>query len=496
MELQFEKTRIPCLKPVMRQVQNLEQTQELRIPEGMPGAAEILGCWGQAVLRSKEWDADTLSATGGVMVWVLYAPEDGGEPRKLESWVPFQTRWDLPADWHEGHARVICMLRFADARTVTPGKLMLRVGIGMLAEGWTSEECYFYKCPEESGNVELLRRSYPLRLRREAGEKPFRIEEELTLPTSAPQPDKILYYQLNPQVGELKVLGGRLVFRGCADLHLMYHSEEGKIHTWDFEIPFSQFADLQEQLSQEARGDIQITATNLELDLDDEGKLNLKAAMTAQYLLDDRQMVQIAEDGYCPGKELELRTESVSLPILLESRQNMLRLQIPLPEEAAEVTDVCVLRDFPRLRMNEGSVTVELSGVCYILYCSDKGNLQSRMHRWEGKCELPSDQKDALEAMSAGIVRLHTGQGSIIEGEIPVEITASVQQEFTMIREASPGGEIQRLPDRPSLILCRATGNSLWELAKRSGSAMDAIRSANGLEGDPTPNQILLVPVL
>lgn len=496
MELQFEKTRVPCLKPVMRQVQNLEQTQELRIPEGMPGAAEVLGCWGQAVLRSKEWDSDTLSATGGVMVWVLYAPEDGGEPRKLESWIPFQTRWDLPADWREGHARVICLLRFADARTVTPGKLMLRVGIGMLAEVWTSEEHYLYTCPEACGDVELLRRTYPLRLRREAGEKTFRIEEELTLPASEPQVNKILYYQLSPQAGELKVLGGRLVFRGCANLHLMYLSEEGKIYHRDFEVPFSQFADLQEQLSQDARGDVQITVTNLELDLDDEGKLNLKASMTAQYLLNDRQMVQMAEDAYCPGKELELRMESAALPVLLENRQNVFRPQISLPDDVAEVRDVCYLRDFPKLRRNDSGITMELPGTCYILYYSDKGNLQSSMQRWEGKLEISSDPKDELEITPAGIPRIYLGQGNMVEGEIPVEIVTSVQQEFTMIRDAVPGGEVQRHPDRPSLILCRATGNNLWELAKQSGSAIDAIRSANGLEGDPAPEQMLLIPVL
>ena len=45
MQLQFQKKQIPCLNPVLRQVENLEQTQELRIPEGMPGASRILSAW-------------------------------------------------------------------------------------------------------------------------------------------------------------------------------------------------------------------------------------------------------------------------------------------------------------------------------------------------------------------------------------------------------------------------------------------------------------------
>ncbi len=36
----------------------------------------------------------------------------------------------------------------------------------------------------------------------------------------------------------------------------------------------------------------------------------------------------------------------------------------------------------------------------------------------------------------------------------------------------------------------------LWELAKESLSTVEAIRQANGLTEDPTPNQMLLIPVV
>ena len=35
---------------------------------------------------------------GGMMVWVLYAPEDGSPERCIEGWIPFQMRWDLPEE--------------------------------------------------------------------------------------------------------------------------------------------------------------------------------------------------------------------------------------------------------------------------------------------------------------------------------------------------------------------------------------------------------------
>ena len=81
MELNFGKTLCTCLNPLVREMQSGEQTQEIKLPDGMPDIGRILASWGQAILRSKEWRSDTISFSGGMMVWVLYAPEDGSTER-------------------------------------------------------------------------------------------------------------------------------------------------------------------------------------------------------------------------------------------------------------------------------------------------------------------------------------------------------------------------------------------------------------------------------
>jgi hypothetical protein len=65
-----------------------------------------------------------------------------------------------------------------------------------------------------------------------------------------------------------------------------------------------------------------------------------------------------------------------------------------------------------------------------------------------------------------------------------------------MITAVELGQQKQPDPNRPSLILRRAGDQRLWDLAKDSGSTMDAIRRANGLKGDPLPDQMLLIPVI
>ena len=79
MDVTFQNRLVSCLNPVVRETQNCEQTQEIRLSEGMPDVGRILSAWGQPILRGKQWDTDTLNYTGGMMVWVLYVPEDGSQ---------------------------------------------------------------------------------------------------------------------------------------------------------------------------------------------------------------------------------------------------------------------------------------------------------------------------------------------------------------------------------------------------------------------------------
>ena len=65
-----------------------------------------------------------------------------------------------------------------------------------------------------------------------------------------------------------------------------------------------------------------------------------------------------------------------------------------------------------------------------------------------------------------------------------------------MVMGLELGEEQARDPDRPSIILRRSDGTRLWDIAKKAGSTVEAIRKANSLEGEPAPGQMLLIPVI
>ncbi len=498
MDVQFEKTSVSFLEPVLWDVQNMEQTQEIRIPEGMPGIGRVICTWGQPVLRSKEWQGGRISVGTGMMVWVLYAPEDGGTPQQVESWIPFQFHWDLPDTAGEGRFLVTCLPRFADTRSVSAGKMLIRCGISALVEAYAPMQREVYTPGNMPEGLELLTNTYPMRLPKEAGEKQFELEETLRFPGSVPVPSRLIRWRLDASAGDRKLLGGRLVFRGSGDLHILYESGDGQMHTWSFELPFSQFAELETAHSQEAQADIRLMPTNLELTLDEEGNLHFRGALTAQYLVDDRENLTLAEDAWSPERNLELRREMLHLPALLDSRRELVSGEMKMPAEADLVADIQLMPEFPQVTGEGMTRELSLPGIAQALYYDTDGQLRGMTQRWEGKHSFAADDSAWLRAVpaSGSQVQAQPGaEGIEVRGTVPVQIGVSGGTGLPMVTAMEAGEPIVPDPNRPALVLCRAGRERLWELARRNGSTVAAIRAANDLEGDPEPGRMLLIPV-
>lgn len=498
MEVEFAQSTVSCLSQILRTVQNQEQTQDIRLSDGMPDVGSVIASWGQVILRGKEWQRDCVSVSGGIMVWILYAPDDGGDPRRVESWIPFQMKWDLPDQSREGILRISSRLRFVDARSVSPRKILVRAGVGVQAEALVEEKKTVYMAQEACDEAQLLRNVYPIRLPKEAGEKRFALDEELTLPGSHPEPDQILAFSVTPQVTEQRVLTDKLVMKGNGNLHLLYRDREGQLWVWDTELPFSQFADLENDYGPEAGAQAEICVTALEAEPAPEGRLRLKCGMVGQYVVHDRHMLEIVEDAYCPNRETQLRMETVDLPAVLETRQETVPVEQIIAQDASRVLETTFLPDFPVTRRTAEGIELELPGQFQVLYCGEDGAVRSSSAHWEGSWRMKADDGARVQTALRGIAwpeAVTDGSEIRLRSGLTMDMTTTEDGETSMVAGFSCGPQIQPEADRPSLILRRMGEDRLWDVAKKTGSTMEDIRQANSLEDIPDHTRILLIPV-
>lgn len=498
MEFSFQRNTCSCLQKVLEEVQNMEQSQEIRIPEGMPGIDHVVSAWGQPVMRGKEWQSDSVGLSAGMMVWVMYISEEGSQAC-LEGWIPFQLRWDLPQNSVDGNVLIQLLPRYVEARSVSARKILVRAGMAAMAQGWCSGEQEVYSPEETPPELELLTATYPVQLPKESGERQFHIEEALVLPGSAPVPQKLVYYRMHPVISDRKVLSNRAVFRGNGNLHVLYQAADGQLYNWDFELPFSQFADLKGSFSQDAQVDFRIVPNHLELEIQEDGKLHLKSTMVAQYLVDDREMLRLTEDAYSPGREVSLHQKMLELPVVLEKRQENIYGEQTLPADANLIVDTTFVTEFPRQHRESGVVNLELSGMVQILYYGADGFLQSASGKWLGQTSLKMDDSSQINVapVANGEIQVVPAVDAItVKGNVPLAMTVSAGQGLPMVTGVEMGEANKTDPSRPTLVIRRMDGSRLWDVAKENGSTISAIQQINALEEEPAKGKLLLIPVM
>ena len=493
MALQFHKKDIPFLRTVMRQEQSQEQTQEVRLPEGYPDVGRVITAWGQVIVRGKEWRSGGMSVSGGVIARVLYAPEDGSAVRCMEAWLPFQMKWDFPASEQDGVIAVYPLVTGVDARSTSARKIMVRSNVSILAEAMRPSCAAVFEPVELPDDIRVLKNTYPMCLLAEAGEKAFQLEENLHIPEGKPKPIAVIRCSLEAQATEQRLLTDKLIFRGSALITVLYIDEEGKLHRFSEEVPFSQYAELNRDYSDEAKVNVHIILTNLEIENGEE-QLLLKAGLSGQYKIHECRPIMVVEDSYSTSRSLKLQAAALELPVALDMRSERMIAEITPENNGEYLLDATFYPEHAKVYREAEQVTTELAGTFQLLSMDAEGYLHSQQHRWEDSVQQPANPSIKSEALLQlnGDVSMDS---ALVRCGLQLGLNAVGDAGITMLTGIEVGEQLEPNPERPSLILCRTGDRSLWDIAKQNGSTVEAIQKANSLQQEPDEDRVLLIPV-
>lgn len=500
MQVHIPVKGIKNLRCILLQKQSVEETQQLRIPEPMSDVDRILGAWGQVLLRGKEWRDGCVTVTGGTMVWVMYLPEGETQtPQTAQAWLPFQMKWDLPQTPTDGKIRVQPLLESVDARSTSAKKIVARATVSVLLEAYLEEERECFVLEELPEDLCVLKKTYPLLLPRECGEKVFEMEEDLTLPQSAPPIGEILRFSFHPELIDQKVMSGKVVFRGSGLLHVLYKSEDNELNTWDFEIPFAQYEQLETEYEQDAKCRVLPVVTGLELDQRPNGELRLKAGITGQYLIYDITELTVAEDAYRIHGDLAVQHQDLELPVVLDMKQQTIPAEISLPTQVTGMLDVAFYPSQICSRTYADGMILDLSGSIHVLYLDENHQIQGKTQRWQEEMMIPAASNTQIytDLQASGVPKATiTSADTVVKSGVYLDCLTGTQSTILMISKMETGEEHVQDPERPCLVLQRMCSSSLWDLAKENGSTVEKICAVNGLTDTAEFGQMLLIPIL
>jgi hypothetical protein len=386
-----------------------------------------------------------------------------------------------------------------DARTVSTRKILARANVGMMVRGMIPEKVEVYTPGELPADIQVLERSFPMKIPKEAGEKVFLLDEELSLPSSVPAIQKILRYSVHPDLIDRKVMADKVVFRGVALVHILYATEEGKLESVDLELPFSQYQDLDYTYEQNADAQVCVAMTSLELDRAEPDCVYVKAGMVGQYVVYDTPVITIAEDAYSIARDVRVHTDLLDLPAVLDTQVETIRASSEMEAKGlSRVVDMAFMMGSPMADRAEDGMEIQILGRFLVLYYNEEGALDTASERWKGSKKVSMDPEGLLDPWAWVTGKIHATPGidnANARSDIHMTVVTTGTRGLGMITGLTAEEAARPDPNRPSLILRRAGDEDLWQIAKQCNSTVDAIKSANGLQTEPEAGRFLLIPI-
>lgn len=499
MELVFQEQLSNFPERILYEERELEETVDLIIPDSYPDAMNIISAFGTPLLYSVDLGQDQLTLSGEVQGGVIYeGPE--GQIRSVRTRVPFSLRRDLKLQDDMMKPQCSCRLLSADARVLNSRKLLLRATVICSLSVYVRKDYRFYNLEEPAPILQLKRTRLPLRLPVAMGEKSFSLQEELTISQGMPEAVHLLKTVYDTRILECKPVGDKAVFKGELRIEVLYECEDESYCTHDWNIPFSQYAVL-DQSSDESELTVNLCLSSADTQIDSQngGRLltsvELVARCTALNLCD----IDMIEDAFTTEGELTPQYVSNEMTVVLD-RQSFRQTAVLHGER--DVKSVLSTHCYPAKvsRRREGEqVYLEQGLCCDVLYYDGENHLRGCTLRGQTELQLSLGEDAQCRVTELQCEKALCSAGADgITVKVPVDlmVESTVRQELRGIQSAEIEQEVEATK-RPSLILrFMEEPESVWDIAKSCKTSEKAIREANNLSEDPVPaNTLLLIPM-
>ena len=349
--------------------------------------------------------------------------------------------------------------------------------------------------------LQLRCRNYPLPLPAETAEKRFLVSDELTLPAGQPTPETILCVSTVPEITERRIVGSKAVFKGSAEIRILYQATDGSICAVSQTFPFSQYCQLAGDYDEEQlRLCMAVTSCDAELPTEG-GTMAVSAGLLAQCLVTKTVTLPFCEDAFATRGTLLAEWKEFTFDCQLDRQVQQLALRDTLRgEPLRSVIDSAVFVDFPRTEPVEQGVRVTVPVNVRVLGLDAEGMMQGLSGAARAETELPAECGAVCRASAA--LRPEgsaspCGDGAELRAALTLDAGFFAQQTLRTLSAGTIDPPAEPQARRPSLVIgAGLDGGPVWDVAKQYGTSVAAICAANGLSGEEIEaGGMLLIPM-
>ena len=514
MDLKLTKETVPVAEMICDTVQEQPVELDYILPDYCPDIFRLIRCEAVPVITESTVSGERLTYELRCDIHILYCGEDGSAVQSVEQQRTFTRTADLGKSVERPDVRITAKTDHISFRAVNKRRLDMRgaVSIKINVSGEQAQEVV----SDAAGmNIQLRKMPVNYAAQRLSAVKNVRVEENIELTAAQPDIISVINCRCSAEKCEIKLISGKLLAKGEADVELLYAGESGGemyVEPMRFSMSYSQIIDVEGlddsfdcSVAPEAVScDVGVISgsDNRVLRCEAELRLSCRAVKTAT--------VMIAEDAFstvypCSVEMSEIKAEQIPV-VYDESIRHIVRLaegeNVPLKIYAmwSEPKNI-------NAHIGDDGCSVAISGMLVYSMAAKESTggiaMPDREEAFEEVIALPDNISGAEVAAEVSV--RETSYDISAEGVLTAKADMAVRLSVyssDSIRAVTniaidDSSRKERDGDYAIKLYFGSENEMVWDIAKRYSTSVSAIMEENDLTGDRLENGgMLLIPIV
>lgn len=481
--------------------------RDIVLPDYYPDIFRILKCTVTPSVVSQSINGSKLSIDAQALIRILYLSENDHRINCIEQKVPLSKSVEIQGECVDPSVKVGLCCDHINCRVVNRRRLDIRGAVTAKIKVCCEAPVQIITGAAGAG-IQLKKQQFTYPCKRLTAAKRITVIEETELPQSKPSIGAVLRCGCFITGAEQKVIAGKLVAKGEAEISLLYscvdRSGEDAAESLRFTLPFSQIIDV-DGIDESFDADIDITAADCTVLPKGENSNMLECELVLNVCCSavKYKSGEAVTDAYSIDYEtaLEKCTERIEMqPIPISGA---CRSECSLTYGEGSIGSVCdcfascsnisVRREGAKLLIT-GSVDHTAIGI------SEEKTpfLLEGQTAFEHELDLPegiTDENELFFEPKAEVTGcsyfLNDSNGLDIKADIRISGQLRTCISCGVLSNISIDGEKPKTKDCTyALKLCRCDGEDIWDIAKKYSTSVKAITEEN-----PDAQGLLLIPI-
>ena len=510
MELKLSRETVPAAETIYDGVQEQALEMDYILPDYCPDIFRLIRCDTVPVITDWSVSGDRLTYELMCDIHILYCGEDGSAVQSVDQHRSFTRTVELGRAAEPAEVRLVPKTDNISYRAVNKRRLDMRgsVSVKISVTGQQEQEVV----SDASGmNIQLKKAPVKFAAQRINTVKNVRIEEDMELMPAQSDISGVLSRRCMAAECDVKLISGKLLAKGDMQAELLYSGSGGTVEHMSFTLSYSQIIDADGiDDSFECAVTPEVVSCNISASPESGRMIRCEAELRLNCHAVKTATAMIAEDAFstvypCTVEMSEIKAEQIPA-VYNESFRHSARLA---DGEAVPQTIYAMWSEPKNIntRIGDDGRSVVISGMLsYSMAAKDNAGMvimPDREEAFEETIGLPDDisgahvtaevsvRETAYDISAEGILSARAD----ISAKLSVYSADSIRAVTDIVIDDSAKKE--RDGDYAIKLYFGNENESIWDIAKRYSTSVEAVMEENELSGERLENGgMLLIPIV